>query len=88
MIMWYMYLKFILKICNDKCMFIYRDKAHFIAVCFIELYRLVFFDKLMVCFNPQSIPASFFSKTFAYHISVTFFNSHNISKIFISYSDP
>ena len=34
MIMWYVYLKFIFKICNDKCMFICRDKAYFIAVFF------------------------------------------------------
>ena len=26
MIMWYMYLEFIFKICNDKYMFICRDK--------------------------------------------------------------
>ena len=34
MIMWYVYLKFIFKICNDKSMFICRDKAFFIAVFF------------------------------------------------------
>ena len=88
MIMWYMYLKFILKICNDKCMFICRDKAHFIAVCFIELYRLVFFDKLMVCFN-LIYQHHFFQKhlltAYLCHIFVilTIFQ-----KFFISYSDP
>ena len=82
MIMWYMYLKFIFKICNDKCMFICRDKAHFIAVCFIELYRLVFFDKLMVCI--------IFSKAFAYCISLchTLVILTIFQKFFISYSDP
>ena len=81
MIMWYVYLKFIFKICNDKCMFICRDKAHFIAVCFFELYRLVFYDKLMVCVNLVS-QHHFFKSFCSLHISVSHFgNSHNISKI-------